>query len=196
MLHVWFIRAQQTLNTCRNVPRDRPCASSLISVGTFVAAGMEASLLQSTFVLLRPRAPVRTASSRQLRFPCASYCPERTPERLPTPSTCFGARSPTVESPLATQLRQIPPLEMRELQQSVSEDVLDAMRRTLSGMLGLLPSADWVVRLACREQIHAALQSTCCSMSLSCREFTHLHSKFVVVCARSPCRLSMPHWQG
>lgn len=77
----------------------------------------------------------------------ACYCPDnRAPRGLSAqPRQCFSA-SPPAESELTGSLLAYPPLETRQLQQDVSEDVLDAMRRTLSGMMGLLPSARWTVR--------------------------------------------------
>ena len=56
-----------------------------------------------------------------------------------------GASLSNEGRPLTEGLLALAPLETRQLQEDVSEDVLDAMRRTLSGMLGLLPSDNWTV---------------------------------------------------
>ena len=77
----------------------------------------------------------------------ACYSPDNSiPRGVSSQPRKHVSTSPHAESELAQHLLAYAPLETLQLQQGVSEDVLDAMRRTLSGMLGLLPSASWTVR--------------------------------------------------
>ena len=101
--------------------------------------------------LLRPNAALPAGwGARRLRcapHTCACYRPDNSGPRGVSAQPCqYFASSPCVDSELTQWLLSYPPLETRQLQQDVSEDVLDAMRRTISGMLGLLPSANWTVR--------------------------------------------------
>lgn len=102
--------------------------------------------------LLRPSAalPAGWGAPRRLRRALhtrACYRPDSSaPRGLSAQPREYFTASPPVDSELTQRLLAYPPLETLQLQQNVSEDVLDAMRRTLSGMLGLLPSANWTVR--------------------------------------------------
>ena len=102
------------------------------------------SFLRPGLAVSVPPAPRRSA----LRAVRACYCPERLPRGLSAQTPEFLSAAPA-DSELTLRLLAYPPLETRQLQDGVSEDVLDAMRRTLSGMMGLLPSTAWVVRTPC-----------------------------------------------
>lgn len=89
---------------------------------------------------------VRSAPPRCIWRTQACACPERAPQRIPVQRPWCSGTSLSNGAPLTEGLLALAPLQTRQLQKEVSEDVLDAMRRTLSGMLGLLPSDNWTVR--------------------------------------------------